>query len=242
MAHPKPLKISPRRSVLRRRVNLVQAVVDRLQGEILANGRGAGNKLPSEGQLCETFGVSHTVMREVMRTLAERGLIEVSQGQVARVREPDSMVVEDSLDTFLRRGDYSPLVLMEVRCPLETEAAALAAERATPDQIAELRKCLEPLRTATTIKAQIVAELRFHESLVAASGNPLFLVLQRTLTKLMVQWLTAGMKSRGLDRSEIDYHEPIVKAIERRDPVAARNCLREHFRDAVGKAEKLLDK
>ena len=237
----KTLNIGIRARGSRRRVNLVQEVVDCMQRDILADNHAVGRKLPCEGKLCETFGVSRTVMREAMRTLTERGLIEVSQGQVARVREPDTAVVEDSLNTFLKRADYSPLALLEVRAPLEMEAVALAAVRATPDQIAELRQCLPPLLTSNTIKAQIAAELKFHETLASASGNPLFLVLHRSLTKLIVEWLVSGMmQAGGLDRDHPDFHTPIVDAIERRDPAGARSAMIAHYGNATGLAEQFI--
>lgn len=225
-----------------RRGKLVQDVVARLQSKILTEGCAAGNKLPSEGSLCKTFGVSRTVVREAMRTLADRGLIEVAQGQVARIREPDSLVVEASLNTFLKRADYSPLLLMEARRPLETEAAALAAQRATGEQIAALKKCLQPVLTATTIKDQVAAELQFHECLAVASGNPLFVILHRTLTKLIVEWLTKALSAMGLVRSSSkrDPHELIVDAIERRDAAAARNHMQEHFEDAISLVKKII--
>ena len=211
-----------------RRLNLVSEVVQRLQCEILEGRCPSGMTLPSEGSLGEQFGVSRTVMREAMRTLASKGLIEVSQGRAARVREADPGIVVESFRTFLGRSVQSPLALLEVRRPLETTVAELAAQRATPAQVAALREANERLAAAQDLAGQVVADLEFHERLAEATGNSVFLLLQRTLAQLMKEYLLGTMSRIG-SRRAIRSHTPIIDAIERGDSEAARRSMAKHL-------------
>ena len=206
-------------------------VVERLQREIMDGRCPAGTTLPSEGSLGQQFGVSRTVMREAMRILASKGLIEVSQGRAARVREADPGIVVESIGTFLGRNPQSPLALLEVRRPLETEVAGLAAMRATPEQIAALRESNERLAAAQNLDGQVAADMEFHKCLAEATGNPVFLLLQRTLAQLMKDYLTGTMNRIG-SRRAIRSHTPIIKAIERGDAEEARRSMAEHLRMA----------
>ncbi len=218
------------------RPNLVQEVVDWMQQEIVAGRYAAGEKLPSEGQLCESFGVSRTVIREAVRCLDSRGLIDVAQGRAAHVREADPAIVVDSLHTFLRRNDYTPHYLLEVRRALETEAVALAAQRATPEQIEALRKNLQHLAEIKNVKAQVDAEITFHQCLAEATNNPLFPIFQQALTNLMSTYLTQAIERMGL-KVAYDYHAPIVEAIARHDADAARKYMHKHLVDAESKIQ-----
>jgi len=170
-------------------------------------------------------------MREAMRILASKGLIEVSQGRAARVREADPGVVVESIGTFLRRNPQSPLALLEVRRPLETEVAALAAMRATPEQIMALRAANERLAAAQNLAGQVAADMEFHEYLAEATGNPVFLLLQRALAQLMKVYLTGTMNRIG-PRRAIRSHAPIIDAIECGDAERARCSMAEHLRMA----------
>jgi GntR family transcriptional repressor for pyruvate dehydrogenase complex len=170
-------------------------------------------------------------MREAMRILASKGLIEVSQGRTARVREADPGTVVESIGTFVRRSPQSPLGLLEVRRPLETEVAALAAVRATPEQVVALRESNERLAAARGLAEQVAADLEFHQRLAEATGNPVFVLLQQALAQLMKEYLMGTMKRIGSQRA-IRSHAPIVNAIQSGDAKEARRCMAEHLQMA----------
>ena len=218
------------------RPNLVNAVVRQLQNEILDGPYPPGTVLPSEGALSKQFGVSRTVLREAMRILVSRGLVTVSQGRVARVRAVDPEPVVDSLSTFLKRSGYSPLALLEVRRSLETEAAALAAMRATPEHIAALETAMERHAQAVGLEEVAKADVEFHERLAEATENPVFLLLQRTLAQLMKQYLVETMSHLAPDYSGPG-HAAIVAAIKARDAVAARESMIAHLQAAETKVK-----
>ena len=106
--------------------------------------------------------------------------------------------------------------------------AELAAQRATPTQVAVLREANERLAAAQDLAGQVAADLEFHERLAEATGNPVFLLLQRTLAQLMKEYLLGTMSRIG-SRRTIRSHTPIIDAIERGDAEAAHRSMAKHL-------------
>ncbi len=184
-----------------------------------------------EGQLGEAFSVSRTVIREAMRILAAQGLVEVSQGRAPRVRPVDSQTVVETFHTYLQREDHSLLDLIEVRRPLEAVIAALAAERAMPAQIQELEESVRQLSSARQASRQIDADLRFHELLAEATGNPIFPLLLKTLAGLMRCSRQKTLARSGVETT-VAGHRAVLAAVQRRDPDAARQAMLDHLTEA----------
>src|SRR5262245_40102200 len=157
------------------RGDLIHGAVEQLRAFVLA--RPGDEELPSEAELGERLGVSRTVLREALKHLQAQGLVVLSQGRRARVRAADPRATIESLDVLLRRSEGSLLHLVEVRRPLEAEIVEIAARRATPEALAEAEAAIDAQERATTLDAQIDADLRFHRALAKATGNPVFALL-----------------------------------------------------------------
>jgi len=210
------------------KVDLVREVVRRLRDQIIAGQFGTDGALPSEGQLSETLGVSRTVIREAMRMLRAHGLVEVSQGRRPRVRRADPQQVVESFGTFVQRGDHSLLQLLEVRRPLETEIAALAAQRATPPQIKAMEEAIKQQGSARGTQEQIEADVGFHDLLAEAAGNPLFQLLLTTLAGLMRRSRQETMSGTGNKRA-LSGHRAVLAAVRRANAEAARKAMLDHL-------------
>jgi GntR family transcriptional repressor for pyruvate dehydrogenase complex len=210
------------------RVNLVEETVRRIETQVLSGAMAPGDALPPEGQLSRILGVSRTVVREAMRTLGARGLIEVSQGRLARVKPADPCDVVKALGTFFQRGKISLLKLVEVRRPLESEIAALAAQRATPEQIDRMAQANDRLASAASLKGKVSADVCFHDLLAEATGNPVFSLLLRTLSDLMSRSRRETLVRTGKERA-LRGHVAILDAVRRADPEAARRAMLEHL-------------
>lgn len=214
-----------------KRLNLVREVVERIRGQILSGEYGSDGLLPPEGRLGETLGVSRTVVREAMRILGAQGLVEVSQGKRPRVRPADPQTVLETFGTYLQRGDHTLLDLIEVRIPLETEMVALAAQRATPEQMDVLDKTIEDMATAKNLKRRVESDARFHDLLAESTGNPLFALLLTTVGGAMRRSRSETIGRTGADRA-LQGHRAIMAAIRARDAQGARKAMREHLRMA----------
>jgi GntR family transcriptional repressor for pyruvate dehydrogenase complex len=208
--------------------DLVDQVVTHLRARILAGDHAVGGALPSEGDLAESFGVSRTVIREAMRSLRAQGLVVMSQGARPRVAEVDARPTVESLSLLLARSRTTLLGLTEVRRPLETEIARLAATRATAEQIATLCDANAELERATTLERRVAADVRFHDLLAVATGNPVFGVLLGTLGGLLVESRRRTIRAAGVDPALIGHRE-ILAAVDRHDPAAAEAAMRRHL-------------
>src|SRR5439155_10446564 len=167
---------------------LSDKVADLLLETIVVRQLQPGERLPSERELGEQFGVSRTVIREAVRALAAKGVIEVRTGSGLRVAAVDSATVSESMSLFLRGSstlDYPKV--HEVRAVLEVEVAGLAAERATEDDIAKLRAICERMEAAADVEEAALQDVEFHRVIAAATHNDLYLLLLDSIGDALVQ-------------------------------------------------------
>ena len=205
----------------------------RLAAQIESGVLAPGDRLPTEQQLATVHGVSRTVVREAMHQLRSRALVVARQGSGVYVA-PTPAHQPLAFDPTVLDSVQAVVHVIEVRRVLEGEIAALAAERATRAQIAELRRSLKAIDTAVAQGRDGVAEdLAFHRLIGESAGNPQF----RLLLGFLEQYLREGMRiTRGNEARRGDFmravqheHRQMVEAIAARDPAAARYHATQHI-------------
>lgn len=198
-------------------------VATQLREAILSGSLAVGSVLPSETKLAGSFSVSRPVVREALGSLKALGLVE---SRVGRGWE----VVSGSLKEGLWLTDsYRSEDLHEVRQHLEVPAAGYAALRRTNEEITALRSILEAERSATSPKAAVDLDARFHIGVARCSRNPL---LER-----IVEFIRSGLEKQSLalstvsGRSEraVREHFAILDAIGAGDREAAEEAMRTHL-------------
>lgn len=209
---------------------------DRLYGQILdqivSGTLKEGDKLPSENQICQLFGVSRPTVREALMRLQADGLVISRQGSGTYVQRRPS----ESLVRIAKVSDVAGMLRsLEVRIALEGQAAALAAQRRNSAQMDRIERALAALRAdldGEGIPAR--TDFEFHRAVAEASGNELFpellLMLHDTIEQSMTVALSltrAGSKDRA--RRVVEEHEAIVDAIARADPESAGLAMRYHL-------------
>jgi len=199
-----------------------------LGSEILAGVHAPGANLPSEAELLSRFQVSRTVLREVQKTLAAKGLIASKSRVGTKVLDEThwNLFDADVLSWKVAQGFDEKLSndLAEIRRAIEPRAAALAAGHADREVIAQLRRCIADMRAATDSRRHFAeADLEFHRAIGAASGNMLMRALSAVIETALVESFTLSSPVRDLAQHEtvVRKHERIVDAIEARDPQAA---------------------
>ena len=210
-------------------------IVSNLERAIYDGRLTSGDRLPSERELCRQFGASRVAVREALRALECRGLLEVRQGSAGGhfVRAVDASVVARDFQTLLRLGRLTAAQLTEARLMMEPEVAGLAAERATDLDVKELRAALdERFALVATRRDPRDLDLDFHRRLALAARNPVHAVAIHALMDLE----SALVAPRGLlaeiDRAEVDRaHHALLEALESRDGARARDVMREHIVD-----------
>jgi DNA-binding FadR family transcriptional regulator len=221
-------------------------VMELLIGDIVRGRYQEGDLLPRETDIAEQYGVSRGVARECIRGLEERGLIAVKHGRGATVRPQRDW---DTLDPYvlagLLQGDRSSETLwdyLEARRLLEVEAAGLAAERATDEDLEELAEAYEQMRASAEVARTNPAaegryreaDIAFHRAVVNATEN---LALGRITEPLHRALLTVlNPLSRPEHRFEVGLpeHERILKAIQSRKPAKARAAMAAHLKTVEG--------
>ena len=148
-------------------------VVDKITNSIINGELSDGELLPPENQLCEVFGISRSILREAIRVLVSKGLIEVRQGYGTFVRLPRINVPEEAVSNYLMTNTFSLLQLMEIRTPIEVEVARLAAERCQEQHVNSMGESLKLMCSdSNSVEVYADADAAFHKAIIDASGNP----------------------------------------------------------------------
>ena len=218
---------------LEREPRLYERVVDKILGLIASGVWKSGFRLPPERELSESFGVSRTVVREAVKALEARGVLESTTGNGVSVRNVDFNIVSQSLQTYMQlanRDDFE-IRLNEVRRVLEVEMVALAATRRTPDQVTQLQEICQQMRTdKNTAKEMAELDFRLHVTLAEATQNDLFKVLLAPLINQLRDHIILTWEDFPRPVDEVfDQHEAIVSAVENGDATAAYQAMLRHL-------------
>ncbi|HTK09159.1 MAG TPA: FadR/GntR family transcriptional regulator [Ktedonobacteraceae bacterium] len=214
-------------------VKLFEQIAEQIETRILSGELRKGDRLPTERDLAEQFHASRTAVREAMKILAQKGLVDMRPGRGTMVIDGANEAMQDSIDLVmkLKLGEVGGSAnLVEVREILETEIAALATARATDIEIALMREAVRVMdENLENADAFITADNRFHEALAMATQNALILILLNSIVNLLSEqrkqiFAVAG----GPQRGQI-HHRRILESVIERDPEAARAAMRAHL-------------
>jgi DNA-binding FadR family transcriptional regulator len=211
------------------RMDQVSRLADQLERAILSGELAPGDRLPSERELSEREGVSRSVVREALGRLASLGLVKSAHGSGTRVQAPTSRQVTLGYQRLLSRPDFRLEDLAEVRLPLETAIAALAAVKRTEQHLARLEETQHILgHPRGTLAAQVQADMDFHATLAEATGNPLFQTVLAPIQQLLIESRQRTLGCYGAALAH-QHHARILAAVQRRDAAAASQAMREHL-------------
>lgn len=216
------------------RQRLHEAIADRLERMILDGVLKPGAPLPSENELTNELQVSRTVVRDAMRVLAAKGLIEVRHGVGASVTSSSRARLAEAISLSLRRHDYTPWEVFVMRRGLEMVVVEEAVAHATPEQIARMREILADARRFGRDPQAVVEHIRFHQYMVAVADNRVLADLLEPITVFVVpEDFSDPETAAAASGADLDAywtgHERIVDALERRDLPAARHAMLEHL-------------
>jgi GntR family transcriptional regulator, transcriptional repressor for pyruvate dehydrogenase complex len=207
-----------------------ELVAEYLLGEIGERRLAAGDVLPTERELTETLRVGRSSIREAFRMLESQGLIENGDSGLFVVAEP-AHHLNRSLDLLLHLKEADIGELYEIRRLLESEFAALAAERRSSEQLTEMTAAIEAMRRhVTDEEAYIDADLRFHVCVAEATQNRFALHLMHAIREVLQRALRTVFESTpGIAARSIEDHAAIHAAIEAGLAPTARVEMHEHL-------------
>lgn len=210
---------------------LYEQIVQQVEESIQKGTLKPGNQLPPERELAQQFGVSRTAVREAVKALREKGLVEAYPGRGTFIMDGASYPIRLSLDRMMKLGHAEGSgYLAEVRGILEPEIAALAATRAGEEDLAAMREAVAVMNDAKKDpEAFIEADLDFHLALAEAAANPLILSLIDSIVGLLrEQRMRIFQVEGGPERGQY-HHKRVLEAIEHRDPAGAREAMKAHL-------------
>lgn len=212
-----------------------EIVLEKIEKKFLNNQLKKGDKLPSERELANLFEVSRNSVREALQTLALRSVIEIRQGGGSYVKQSDVDFIREELSgKVVVSESHLIFEMLEVRRALEVEAASLAAQRATAEDLHKIRKSLEAMDVSIDkVEIGAQADFQFHMHIVEASHNSILIHLAQTLIQQLEKTVYTTRQHRFVnpDRYEetINEHKEIYIAIASGDSTLASSLMETHI-------------
>jgi GntR family transcriptional repressor for pyruvate dehydrogenase complex len=211
---------------------LYEQIVRQIQDSIESGALKEGDQLPVERELAVQFKVSRTAVREAMKALHEKGLIEAYPGRGTFIASNAARSIQKTLDRMIRGGPAdSTIHLVVLREILEPEIAALAAQQSDKETLSALREAIAVMDAAQKdAEAFIEGDLDFHLALAEAAANPLILSLIDSIVGLLREQRTRIYLVEGGPERGQYHHKRILDAIEHRDSTGAREAMKAHLK------------
>lgn len=216
------------------RRKLSDEVFDRLKRMIITGELQPGDALPSERDLMERFRVGRPAIREAMQALSNLGLLSISHGERARVRQLTARSILDQVDSvahiMLTTSPNSLDHLKQARLFFERGMVREAAQRATGADVEMLRDCLELQRTRRgDSEPFITADMALHTRIAAISGNPLFEAVSEAMLGWLKQYHVDLLIWTGKEDVTLTEHDEIIACIAAHDADAAEQAIVRHL-------------
>ncbi len=199
--------------------------------QLIAEGRlKTGDRLPPERELAEKFVVSRTSVREALRALESLGLIEIRAGEGTFVRQVSVDALVGPLALMMTSQREAIGELFEARRVLEPAIAALAASRATPDEVQDMERILEAqAREVAAGRTGLAEDAAFHTAIGAAAHNRAITRIVHAIMDLLTQSREESLNTPGRPTRSHQDHRRILQAIAKRNPSAARQAMADHL-------------
>lgn len=216
---------------MQREPRLSDKVTSAIIEMIAGNQLKPGDVLPPERELGRQFGVSRTVVREAVRALDAKGLLDVRSGSGVRVVAVDESTVRESMRHFVQGSSVDYAKVDEMRRVLEVAAAGLAAERADDGDIGAMDETIRAFANeCSDLEKSVLHDLAFHRAIARATHNELFLVLHDSMGEMLLEVRRHNLaRGRSERRLVVDMHQRIRDAIAAHDAPAAQQAMRDHL-------------
>ena len=206
---------------------LHEHVIREIGRRIVGGELPPGTALPSEATLVETLGVSRTALREALRVLGAKGLVEARQkkGTIVQPKHAWNFLDPDVFAWRLNSNEFERVVaeLHQLRHIIEPLAASLAASEAQPGDLDVLKGAYREMEVAANDGVAFVdPDVRFHLGIIAASGNSLLSSLGQIIAVALRAYFAIGIDNPDGQIPSLPYHKVVLDAIVARNPAAAR--------------------
>lgn len=221
-----------------KRTNLYEQIADALENAILQSGVSVlaegestrEDKLPSEQTLATKFGVSRTVIREALKLVKERGLIEQRTGEGSYITKPRPDAISNVVSRMILMDNIGDDEIVAVRGILEIASCRLAATNADAADLAKMESILDSMKANwDDNETMIRMDTDFHIAIAVASKNKLLGILVEAMTVLIRKFIRKSIYAPGAKPDGMKRHAVILTALKTRDPEAAEAAIRNHL-------------
>lgn len=223
--------------------NLTSQIMHQLGKAIVTGTYGATNPFPIESELCKSYGVSRSVLREAIKMLAAKGLIasRPRQGTWVQPQSSWNILDVDVLGWLLARK-FEPELLIEflqVRLAIEPMAARMAAETASSETIAAIQEALDRMQAAEQGDDDpLLSDIAFHVAVLEASGNRFYARLRDLISAALHTSIKVTNQLKGVRLASIADHRKVLDAIIAREPDAAAAAMYNLISEALSLVRK----
>lgn len=227
------------------KLTLSQKIERRLEAAIREKKLPVGSRLPTERELCESFGVSRTALREALRRLSARGLIEITKGSGMTVT---GLKIDDAIENlnlyYDMQFDHNLIAqIIEVRRLFEPEIASLAAKQRTQNDLSDLQDNIELFKECNPDNIQLEADLdnKFHLLIAKATHNPIVQISMEPIYSLLPRMRNLIYANiEGETDVTLEYHLQIFNAINKQKREEAAELMKVHLRRTMQIYKKYL--
>ena len=217
------------------RASLSDHIVEQITGLISRGVLRAGDRIPSEKQLCVKFGVGRTSVREALRSLSAMGVLESHMGDGTFVSGDGSRFMERSYQWGLLLNPKLVADLVETRLMLESQTAFLAAGKATVEDLARIDDAIRRMQSSIDDPGQYLEhDLQFHLTIARATQNSILQSLLSTTRGYLQAWIRETLaqpdaSSEKRAKLSITEHKRILRALKNKDSEGARQAMAAHI-------------
>lgn len=221
-----------------KKANITEQVFEQLKQQIIAGNWKPGDKIPSENELSEIFQVSRVTVRQALQKLTALGLLETKTGEGSFVINSLGPVM-NTMVPLAYLGERSLLEVLEFRKVIETESTALAAKKATEEDIAQLESILSQMTRYKNDKKYFAKlDLDFHYKIAEMTRNDLVISTHTILKDILGVSMKGIVDLLGYETG-LYYHRQLIDAIKMKDEVLAKKVMSEHMDETSRKVEQL---
>lgn len=214
-----------------RKTRVSEEIISQIRDLITSGRLKVGDRLPAEREFAKILQVGRSTVREAIRALESLGILQARPGEGTFLVANPGEQKPDPITANAFKSWENQRKLFEVRMVIEPDLAALAARRASSNQIAKMREVLQNQEASVKHgEIDIKADTAFHFLLAEAARNEVLLHIMDSLMNLLHETREASLHTGSRSVSSLKQHKAILRAIEARDPAAAERRMREHIR------------
>jgi GntR family transcriptional regulator, transcriptional repressor for pyruvate dehydrogenase complex len=217
------------------KMGLPEDLADQLLGEVVRGKFAVESLLPPEGDLASAYGVSRLTVREAIRILRSKNVVEIHRGRGTFVNRPEAWSSLDAIVRLVTNGDSAASVserLLEARAIVEVGAARLAAARRSDEDLAELETCLDEMvagADAGDVDLFVDGDIGFHDVIMRATGNLFVPFMFEPFGQLLRHTRRQTSAVPEIQRNAIAQHRAIIESLTSGEESRARDAMEAHM-------------